>query len=209
LIKPIIFSKEVVTCNNILKWCKIGGNNCLHSDKTTLLKNVWGPISYWNCTSMIGNEWLGFLLVCLFVLLYGCKSTFIKRDSLWANGLLCSCGIAHCLSTLLLVLQGSLWCFFQIGSLDLVMARRCGCKVHKLEARIQKRHQGKQEKYISLMGNCWSLDVVFGCLLVFTHSREECFWCRLGFFKFMLHWKTRSRYVLNYWWKLCKTKGNS
>jgi hypothetical protein len=82
----------------------------------TLLKNIWRPISYWNCTFMTWNEWLGFLLVlfvCLFFLFYGCKSTFIKKDSLWVNGLLCSCGITHCLSTLLLVLQGSFWCFLK------------------------------------------------------------------------------------------------
>ncbi len=55
---------------------------------------------------------------------------------------------------MLLVLQGSFWCFFRIGSLDLVMVGRCGCKVYKLQVGIRKRHQGEQEKNISLMGNC-------------------------------------------------------
>jgi hypothetical protein len=62
-------------------------------------------------------------------------------------------GTSHCLSTLSLALQGSFWCILRIGSLDLVMAGKCGCKVYKLEARIWKRHQGKHEKNIGLMGN--------------------------------------------------------
>jgi len=33
---------------------------------------------------------------------------------------------------MLLVLQDFFWCFFRIGSLDLVMVGRCGCKVYKL-----------------------------------------------------------------------------
>jgi hypothetical protein len=97
------------------------------------------------------------------------------------------------------------WCFLRIGSLDLVMVGRCGCEVYNLEARIWKRHQGRHEKNIGLMGSYWSLGVVFRCLLVFTHSKKECFWFRLGFFKFLLHWKIRSKYVLNYWWKWCRT----
>jgi hypothetical protein len=46
------------------------------------------------------------------------------------------------------------------------MARRCGCKVYKLEARIRKRHQGEHEK-----NKFYGQLLKFGCV----------FWVFVGF----------------------------
>jgi len=52
VLQLIILFEKFVTYKNTLKWHKIGSNNCFRNAKTTLTKEIWGPISYWNLTSI-------------------------------------------------------------------------------------------------------------------------------------------------------------